>query len=139
MVKKDDVKGLQKSLRLYYPVDTSSADSIYNSVGSAIGPFMGDAQYNDNTPNNQMTKDCKIMTDTSIEDPLDRLTKYIINANDLTSNQYLNNDIMDYLQLIQNTDWSSDWVASRLWQWQTCMEFGYYQGLCRSTRKSFEQ
>lgn len=130
--------GLKKSLRLCDPVDTNNPDSVRLSVSVAIYELTGDAQYNNNSPNNQVTQDCKMMTSTSNESPLDGLTKYIVNKYDLSSNDCIENDPVAFLRQMQETSWTSDLINDRLWQWQTCMEFGYVQGFCRSVIKTIE-
>lgn len=87
---------------------------------------MDDVQYNRNSQDNQVTELCATMTNNDSDgNPLDRLTKYIGNNK---KDDCIDSDYQSELRILRRTFWSSEAIDSRLWLWQTCTEFGYFQG-----------
>jgi len=126
MVRANNVTGLKSALRLCNNVNTNDAMAVATAVGIAIDPFMGDVQYNSNNPNsNTVIQDCAIMTNAGTGDPLKRLTNFINQkyGGSCVDNNY-NSDVTE----LQKSSWTARYIGSRLWLWQTCTEFGYYQG-----------
>jgi len=128
MVRNSDGAGLKRALRVCNNVDTTNAMAVASAVGAAIDPFMGDVQYNSNAPSNGVLQDCATMTNAATGDPINRLTKFIAGKYGLGTNGCINADYTDDISSLQQSNWNSRYIDSRTWLWQTCTEFGYYQG-----------
>jgi len=70
---------------------------------------------------------CAIMTDQSIEDPVDRLAA--LNDVMLESDGYecYNHEYSSFRDSILDVNFGGDGDGWRQWVWQTCTEFGWYQ------------
>lgn len=125
MVRNNNGTGLKSVLHLCSNVNTNDAMAVATAVGAAIDPFMGDVQYNSNDPSrNFVALDCALMTGTG--DPLKRLTNFIFQK---YGSGCINADYNSDIAELQKSNWNARYIGSRLWLWQTCTEFGYYQGL----------
>lgn len=129
MVENGDGMGLKNSLRLCDVVNTSDPKAVSEAVSASIDIFMGDVQYNSNYPDNTVMMDCAMFTDTSVGGPLERLTHFISTKYGLmNSDDCIGTDYNAEIKELRGSDWTSPYIDSRTWLWQTCTEFGYYQG-----------
>jgi len=124
MVRNNNGTGLKTALRLCSNVNISDAMAVATAVGAAIDPFMGDVQYNSNNPSsNGVIQDCAIFT--AAGDPLKRLNNFLISK---YGSGCINADYKSDITELQKSSWNARYIGSRTWLWQTCTEFGYYQG-----------
>lgn len=124
-----DGKGLKNALNLCNNVDTTDPKIVADAVSVAIDIFMGDVQYNGEGANNNVVSDCRFLNNSAYgKNPLDRLTKFIASKYGIFGD-CINADYNADVTELQDSSWSSPAIDSRTWLWQTCTEFGYYQGL----------
>lgn len=130
MVAKGDGASLKKTFHVCDPVDPTDVQAVAEAVSVAIVPFMEDVQYAGDYPDNLVAMDCQTMTEEFLGTPLQRLSLFVEDTYGLAGEDdcVLANYQADIRQLKQS-NWTAREINSRLWLWQTCTEFGYYQGL----------
>lgn len=103
-----------------------------NMWSNLAGNFAGVVQYSQDNRGiyaTQVTipKVCQLMTDISQPSLLRRFA----NVNSMMMNAYgqpcLDNSYADLINYYRATSFKSGNLAGRMWTWQTCTEFGYYQ------------
>ncbi|KAM9953783.1 hypothetical protein ACTFIR_008877 [Dictyostelium discoideum] len=122
LLSQDNYGGVDQMFNLCAPL--GNQNDVATFMQSLAGNFMGVVQYNDEEPG-QIDIDylCNIMTNQS-SDPL---TNYI-----QIWDQYADGECVDvsYASMIaqnQNVTNDENAIGGRMWFYQTCVEFGYYQ------------
>lgn len=126
---------INDKFKLCDPVENSIENplDISNLFESLAGNFAGVVQYSDdnrNTKTKPMDIDdvCKIMVNSSIGTPVDRLaevTKFLLVQSKQKCLDYKYDKMIDEMR---NTSWGASVAeGGRQWTYQTCTEFGFYQ------------
>jgi hypothetical protein len=123
---------LQTKLRLCSPIDMTNTNDVMNLWSTLAGNFMGVVQYSKDNRGiyaNVLTipKVCYLMTSNSMPDIMDRyaaVNKLILDSYGETCLSFSYNDM---IATVRNTSNSSPANSWRMWTYQTCTEFGYYQ------------
>ena len=118
---------VEKLFHIRPPLQNEDDVSLLSEI--LTGYFMDTVQYNNLIGPTNIAVLCDIMTNTSIGTPLQRYA--IINEHFLTLNaeEYLDANFSAEIEQYKQEEWDAESVYSgeRLWYYQTCAEFGYYQ------------
>lgn len=125
-------KTVEQKFRLCTPLATASKWDIKNLYSLLAGNFMGVVQYSRDNRGiyaNRLTIPvvCGIMMNPSMPNVVDRyaaVNKLILDTSGETCLDFNYNNMINYLRVTNFTAVDS---AARLWTWQTCTEFGFYQ------------
>lgn len=112
------------------PITNGNAMNLATFYESVIGFFQGAVQYNRMGPHSRVLAICNHMMNGSMgATPLQRLAS-IFNPHPnqpVDPNQCMDFSYLNQINFFKNTSWSADGVGSRMWLYQTCSQFGYYQ------------
>ncbi|EGC33895.1 hypothetical protein DICPUDRAFT_36006 [Dictyostelium purpureum] len=101
-----------------------NANDVANFMNSLAGNFMGVVQYNNEEPGQVNTQNlCDIMTNNT-QDPL---TNYIQLWNQFAGGECVDVSYSSLVAESQNITNDATAIGGRMWMYQTCTEFGYYQ------------
>ncbi|KAL1130451.1 hypothetical protein AAG570_011699, partial [Ranatra chinensis] len=128
-------KDLSTKLTLCDVIDPSKEKDVFTLFESLSGIFADVVQYNkDNritpSPLQNITLDdlCRVMTDISAGDPIDRLAKLNSMMLQLNNEGCLDFKYENSIKPLKNTSWDATAAeGGRQWTYQTCTEFGFYQ------------
>ncbi|KAF7988522.1 hypothetical protein HCN44_001095 [Aphidius gifuensis] len=118
--------GLEKLKNSFNLCDTPNAtiDGQMGWIGNSIAEiFAGTVQYNAIYPDGKsdISKICDKMMAPSYNSSFDRIAAIIREP------ECKDWDYNSFLKLYKNTSWNSKLIIMRLWYYQTCTEYGYYQ------------
>lgn len=112
------------------PINTGNKMDLATFYESVIGFFQGAVQYNTMGPHSRVLAICNIMKNANMgATPFQRLA-FMFNQNPnqpVDPNQCINFSYKDEINYFKNTSWNAYGVGSRMWLYQTCSQFGYYQ------------
>jgi len=117
---------LGSMFQLCGPLDGTNALDVKSFMELLIDNLAAIVQYNGRYEEDIFSI-CKVMTDESLGEPIDRLA--VVNDIMLSLNQdeCVDHTYASFLSLLTDTTWVGGGVGWRQWIWQTCTEFGWYQ------------
>ncbi|KAK0415706.1 hypothetical protein QR680_012075 [Steinernema hermaphroditum] len=127
---------LKNLMNICEDIDPHNTDNLHNFWQSMIGNYMGVVQYGGDNSGNYRTEVtpqaiCAMVNDES-SDILQRMGNVNAWFMEMYEESCVDIDYQNYLDYMkQSTD------ADRMWIWQTCTEFGYYQSSDSKTAGPF--
>ncbi|KAF2071072.1 hypothetical protein CYY_007609 [Polysphondylium violaceum] len=123
MLLQEDYSTLNQQFNLCPPLD-GNPDDIATFMQALAGNWMGVAQYNNQEVGQQsLLNICEMM----VEPGNDPLTNYITIWNLFANGQCTDVSYNTMIQSMMNTTNDATVIGGRMWFYQTCTNFGYYQ------------
>jgi len=123
----DQWAGLTEKFKLCSSLDGSNSNDVKSFLELLIDNLAGVVQYNGRYPVD-MVEVCRVMTDETLGEPLDRLAVVNDMMLEMNGEECLDHTYATFLADITQTEWATDGsFVWRPWLWQTCTEFGWYQ------------
>ncbi|KAJ4455439.1 putative Thymus-specific serine protease [Paratrimastix pyriformis] len=124
----DTPAGRRQLEQLFGTCDPISSDQDAQQFAESISdPICGVVQYNLDNNGHKMNIDqmCSLLTAGS--DPLQAYANAIQVVNNQTGGSCIDSSYQAMLRQMRDTSPSSEFLSSRSWTYQTCIEFGYFQ------------
>ncbi|GAM18064.1 hypothetical protein SAMD00019534_012390 [Acytostelium subglobosum LB1] len=116
--------GLQSVSNMFKLVPAlQTQNDVANFMQSLAGNFMGVVQYNLEGPGPSTTSLCQTMTNNAN----DALTNYLAVWNTFADNESSDVTYQTMIEEMLNVTNDENAIGGRMWFYQTCTEFGYYQ------------
>ncbi|KYQ94303.1 hypothetical protein DLAC_04602 [Tieghemostelium lacteum] len=122
MLTESNYGGVNDMFNLCPPLESDNDVSTF--MQSLAGNFMGVVQYNDDGTNNP---DINTLCATMTNEQNDPLTNYLEVWNQFAEGDCVDVSYESMIEELQNTTNDANTIGGRMWFYQTCTEFGYYQ------------